>query len=82
MAVPNLWRTKRERYSLQGQVCAECSQSVFPPRMVCPNCHQPMGSFTCQLALAHATANKAAHNEFLFTMPLPVPAELKVAADD
>lgn len=72
MAVPNLWRTKRERYSLQGQVCAECSQSVFPPRMVCPHCHQPMGS----------AASKAAHNEFLFTMPLPVTAELKVAADD
>jgi len=29
-----------------------------------------------------SAANKAAHNEFLFTMPLPVTAELKVAADD
>lgn len=72
MAVPNLWRTKNERYSLQGQICAECSQAVFPPRMVCPHCHQPMGV---------AKTDKV-HNDFLFTMPLPAAPELKVAADD
>lgn len=72
MAVPNLWRTKHERYSLQGQICAECSQAVFPPRMVCPHCHQPMGTAT-------TTVEK---NEFVFAMPHPAVAELKVAADD
>jgi uncharacterized OB-fold protein len=42
MAVPNLWRTKKQRYSLQGDVCVHCERAVFPPREVCPHCHKPM----------------------------------------
>jgi uncharacterized OB-fold protein len=42
MAVPNLWRTKKQRYSLQGDVCVHCDRAVFPPREVCPHCHMPM----------------------------------------
>lgn len=42
MAVPVLWRTKKQRYSLRGEVCPECARAVFPPRAVCPYCHQPM----------------------------------------
>jgi predicted amidophosphoribosyltransferase len=38
MAIPVLWRTKKQRYSLTGVVCPECSQLVFPPRKVCPYC--------------------------------------------
>jgi uncharacterized OB-fold protein len=44
MAVPNLWRTKKQRYSLQGDVCVHCERAVFPPREVCPHCHKPMGA--------------------------------------
>jgi uncharacterized OB-fold protein len=44
MAVPNLWRTKKQRYSLQGDVCVHCARAVFPPREVCPHCHKPMGA--------------------------------------
>jgi hypothetical protein len=42
MAVPNLWRTKKQRYSLQAEVCPTCTQAVFPPRELCPYCHQAM----------------------------------------
>ena len=42
MAIPNLWRTKKQRYSLQGELCAHCAQAVFPPREICPHCHKPM----------------------------------------
>lgn len=38
MAVPNLWRTKNQRYRLQGEICPACSNAVFPPRQVCPRC--------------------------------------------
>jgi uncharacterized OB-fold protein len=42
MAVPNLWRTKKQRYRLQAEVCPTCTRAVFPPREVCPHCRQPM----------------------------------------
>lgn len=38
MAVPNLWRTQKQRYSLQAEICPHCSNAVFPPRAVCPYC--------------------------------------------
>jgi len=42
MAIPNMWRTKKQRYSLQGEVCIHCARAVFPPRQICPHCHRPM----------------------------------------
>lgn len=42
MAVPNLWRTKKQRYRLQAEVCPTCTTAVFPPREICPSCRQPM----------------------------------------
>lgn len=42
MAIPNMWRTKKQRYSLQGDVCQHCERAVFPPREICPHCHRPM----------------------------------------
>ena len=42
MAVPNLWRTKNQRYRLQGEICPACSNAVFPPRQVCPRCGSSM----------------------------------------
>ncbi len=41
MAVPNLWRTQKQRYSLQAEICPRCSNAVFPPRRVCPYCQRP-----------------------------------------
>jgi hypothetical protein len=38
MAIPILWRTTKERYSLRGEVCPECERLVFPPRRLCPYC--------------------------------------------
>ncbi len=42
MAVPNLWRTKRQRYSLEAEMCPTCTKAIFPTREICPHCHQPM----------------------------------------
>jgi len=38
MAIPNIWRTKNERYQLQGTICGNCSTPIFPARHTCPNC--------------------------------------------
>lgn len=48
MAIPNMWRTKKQRYSLQGEVCQHCDQAVFPPRQICPHCHRPMQATTAK----------------------------------
>lgn len=42
MAVPILWRTKKQRYRLQAEVCPTCTRAVFPPREICPHCRQSM----------------------------------------
>jgi len=39
MAVPNVWRTKEQRYRLQGEVCQSCQRATFPPKRLCPHCH-------------------------------------------
>jgi uncharacterized OB-fold protein len=57
MAIPNLWRTKKQRYSLQADVCVNCNAIMFPPREVCPHCHK-------------ATTEKAAANTFVALMPV------------
>jgi uncharacterized OB-fold protein len=70
MAVPVLWRTKQQRYSLRGQVCPQCSQVVFPPRRLCPYC-----------ANLHAHEHSGASmQEYVLVMPHA--AELRVAGDD
>ena len=46
MAVPNLWRTKKQRYNLQGEICVHCSSAVFPPREVCPYCGEVMAAIS------------------------------------
>jgi hypothetical protein len=38
MAVPILWRNRRQRYNLEGERCPVCERAVFPPRQVCPYC--------------------------------------------
>ncbi|HHW86114.1 MAG TPA: hypothetical protein GX400_07890 [Chloroflexi bacterium] len=50
MAIPNMWRTKKQRYSLQGGVCQHCERAVFPPREICPHCHRPMQTTAITMA--------------------------------
>lgn len=38
MEVPRIWRLKKQRYALQGEVCPHCDVKIFPPRDVCPAC--------------------------------------------
>lgn len=35
------WRLKGQRYRLEGEACPHCGQAIFPPRDICPGCHQP-----------------------------------------
>lgn len=74
MAVPNLWRTKRQRYSLQAEICPNCTQAIFPPREICPYCHQA----------TQAVAGAAHGLSLPFTMLLPTAqaANAVVAGDD
>lgn len=34
------WRTRQQRYSLIGEVCADCGTKIFPPRDICPECKE------------------------------------------
>ena len=73
MAIPNLWRTKKQRYSLQADICVHCNEIMFPPREVCPHCHK-------------AAQQKAAANTFVALLPVAPAAALAqpfvVAGDD
>ncbi len=69
MAVPNLWRTKKQRYSLQSEICPTCSQAVFPPREICPYCSHAM----------HGTgSDKTQHNMYSFALTF-LPTAMEVA---
>ena len=73
MAIPVLWRTTKERYSLQGEICPECERLVFPPRRLCPYCGR------------EAQAHKAeSRYEFSFVLPQNMShnVELSAAGDD
>ncbi len=43
MSIASLWRTRQQRYSLQGEICPDCSRAIFPPRDVCPYCSEAAG---------------------------------------
>lgn len=32
------WRLRQQRYSLVGEICPSCTQRIFPPRDLCPDC--------------------------------------------
>ncbi|HQY90377.1 MAG: zinc ribbon domain-containing protein [Caldilinea sp.] len=72
MAIPNMWRTKKQRYSLQGEVCNHCERAVFPPRQVCPHCHKPM----------HEHGAKAAPIFDFGAMAAPLATQVVMAGDD
>ena len=72
MGIPILWRTTRERYSLQGDVCPECERVVFPPRRLCPYCGRE-----------HETQqDSAADAPYEFSFVLPKNMEYSAAGDD
>ncbi|MFP4394060.1 MAG: Zn-ribbon domain-containing OB-fold protein [Anaerolineales bacterium] len=39
--VAHNWRLRGQRYRLEGEVCDHCDAVIFPPRDICPECHQP-----------------------------------------
>jgi uncharacterized OB-fold protein len=74
MAIPTIWRTKKQRYSLEGAVCPTCNTTMFPPRKQCMHC-------------SHATAVQLgeAHGEeynYFMVFDLAHPAEVAVTGDD
>lgn len=73
MAIPTVWRTKKERYSLAGAVCPTCHTTMFPPRKQCLHCSQA----------AHQTAgvNGEEYNYFM-VFDLAQLGEVAVAGDD
>ena len=70
MAIPVLWRTTKERYSLRGEVCPECERLVFPPRRLCPYCGKE----------SHEQVAEDSQYAFAFVMPKGM--ELSAAGDD
>lgn len=81
MAVPVMWRTQKQRYSLQAEVCTQCSSAVFPPRAVCPYCKSPMRA---QVIVQNpASAQPAQHGrEFVFAVPVATLSVAAAAGDD
>jgi uncharacterized OB-fold protein len=41
MGIPQVWRLQNQNYKLVGEVCKRCGNRIFPPRDVCPECHDP-----------------------------------------
>jgi predicted amidophosphoribosyltransferase len=46
MEITRHWRLKDQRYRLQGFVCQNCGQPLFPPRPVCPHCVDQLARIT------------------------------------
>jgi hypothetical protein len=77
-----MWRTQKQRYSLQAEVCPHCTNAVFPPRKVCPYCRQPMEAARSD-AHAQPAQMPVQGREFFYTMPIPATAAtVVIAADD
>jgi uncharacterized OB-fold protein len=76
MAIPILWRTTKERYSLQGEVCPECERVVFPPRRLCPYCGRAHEVHEAK----EEKTQEALRYEFSFVLPTNV--EFSAAGDD
>lgn len=74
MAVPNLWRTQKQRYQLQGEVCPACSNTIFPPKRVCPHCHH--GAITSSVAGQQEIYN------YVMVFDMPQNAEFSAVGDD
>jgi len=71
MAIPNMWRTKKQRYSLQGEICPTCTSAIFPPRSVCPHCGSAMDA-----------AHSHMHHVVVATPSMGAPALIQNPAGD
>jgi uncharacterized OB-fold protein len=74
MAIPNIWRTKKQRYSLEGTVCPTCSVTIFPPRKQCLHCSH-----------IHSATTESAGGEpinYFMVFDLAQSAEVVLAGDD
>ncbi len=76
MVIPTLWRTKKQRYSLQGEICPECHNAIFPPREVCPYCNRSHD------ALYARDADNPQRHSMGFVFVLPQMLEMSAAGDD
>ncbi|MCE7986955.1 MAG: hypothetical protein DYG89_37755 [Caldilinea sp. CFX5] len=74
MAIPTVWRTKKQRYSLAGAVCPTCNTTMFPPRKQCLQCNHAAANQT-------AGGNGEEYNYFM-VFDLGQPLEVAVAGDD
>ncbi len=81
MVVPVMWRTQKQRYSLQAEVCPHCTSAVFPPRAVCPYCKQPMAAEHGPRAQQPVGA-AAQGREFVYALPAGLPVGVPAAGDD
>lgn len=82
MVVPVFWRTQKQRYSLQAEVCPHCSSTVFPSRSVCPYCRHSMATSPAAVQPNHAAP---AAREFVFARnaaPVALTAAAQAAAGD
>jgi uncharacterized OB-fold protein len=75
MAIPTTWRTKKQRYRLEGALCPTCNTTMFPPRKQCLHC-----SHTTTMA-TKARATSESYNYFM-VFDLPQSAEVPMAGDD
>ncbi len=87
MAVPVLWRTQKQRYSLQAEVCTHCSSAVFPPRAVCPYCKTAMHAHVVlqdclPTPVALATQPTAQGREFIYATSTHAQPMLVAATGD
>ena len=69
MAVPELWRTTRQRYSLRAEICPHCEEAVFPPRAVCPHCRREM---RMNVQLNQSAPAMTPMREFIYGLPVNV----------
>ena len=39
MSSPKYWRAMPQRYRFEAAKCKKCGKVLFPPRLICPECH-------------------------------------------
>jgi len=39
MSSPRYWRAMPQRYRFEASKCKKCGKVLFPPRLICPACH-------------------------------------------
>ena len=73
MAIPTTWRTKKQRYSLEGAVCPTCHTMMFPPRKQCVQCSH---------TASHTDLTAADENNYYMVFIMPQSTEVALAGDD